>query len=703
VTAYGIDLGTSYSCVAKVDDTGRAVVLKNAIDEYTTPSVVYFESANSVVVGQDAKDAALIFPELVASQVMRQMGDSNVHWEFHGVEHTPVSVSALILRELTRAAAEECGERVRDVVITVPAYFGIAAREATRQAGQLAGLEVLDILAEPVAAALHYQAVNDTGTTRHLLVYYLGYAFDATVIRLSGDDVEVVCTDGDHQLGGPDWDAKVVEYMLEAFAARQPDIDPSADEQFMQDVVFSAEKLKKDLSETQSSRVLLRLAGHVVPVELTRSRLQELTEVLLEHTMAVTSRTIETAREKGVAGLDGVLLVGGMTRMPVVVDTLRERFGLESKLHEPDLAVAKGAALFALVKQVRLAMPAYASPGDAPGAARQVADQLGLSVEQVENLAARRVATVVPRAFGIKVIDSDDPLARTNPARARGMILHLLNANTPLPADSGPQIFGTVTDDQREVRLEVWEQAKSIASRDIADNTHIASVLLTDLPPRPAGTTFEVTFYMTETGLLTVYAVESESRREVRFEIQVSGLTDDEARTAGEALAHYWVSERATVSVRSEPGWVERVHWEDETTNFDVFLCHNVADKPAVRWTAERLRERGILPWLDETELQPGRPWQEELERQIGRIGAAAVFVGPNGVGPWQNQEMMAFLREFVERRCPVIPVLLPGATAPALPLLLRGMTWVDLRIQDLAAIDRLIWGITGRKPQRRG
>ena len=242
------------------------------------------------------------------------------------------------------------------------------------------------------------------------------------------------------------------------------------------------------------------------------------------------------------------------------------------------------------------------------------------------------------------------------------MILHLLDANTLLPADSGPRTVGTVTDNQREVRLEVWEQARSIASRDIADNTHIASVLLTDLPPRPAGTAFEVTFYMTETGLLTVHAVESESRRQVRFELQVGGLTDDQARAAGEALAHYAVSERAAASARPEPGWVEPVHQKDEITDFDVFLCHNVADKPAVRWTAERLRERGILPWLDETELQPGRPWQEELERQIGRIRAAAVFVGHNGVGPWQNQEVMAFLREFVERRCPVIPVLLPGA-----------------------------------------
>lgn len=142
------------------------------------------------------------------------------------------------------------------------------------------------------------------------------------------------------------------------------------------------------------------------------------------------------------------------------------------------------------------------------------------------------------------------------------------------------------------------------------------------------------------------------------------------------------------------------IRGKEETTDFDVFLCHNVADKPAVRWAAERLRERGILPWLDERELQPGLPWQAELERQIGNIRAAAVFIGPVGVGPWQNQELMAFLREFAQRGCPVIPVLLPGATIPTLPLFLRAMTLVDLRSQDLAEVERLIWGITGRKPE---
>jgi hypothetical protein len=140
---------------------------------------------------------------------------------------------------------------------------------------------------------------------------------------------------------------------------------------------------------------------------------------------------------------------------------------------------------------------------------------------------------------------------------------------------------------------------------------------------------------------------------------------------------------------------------KEQAGEFDVFLCHNAADKPMVRWVAERLRERDILPWLDEDELPPGRSWQEELEQQIEHIKAAAIFVGPNGFGPWHDREMRAFINEFAERRCPVIPVLLPNATFPKLPVFLKGLTWVDLSKQEIAGIERLVWGITGRKPER--
>jgi molecular chaperone DnaK len=543
MTSYGIDLGTTYSCVAKIDDAGRAVVLKNAVGEDTTPSVVYFESPENVLVGRVAKDSALIAPDLVAQLVKREMGKSDVHWEYHGERHTPESVSALILRELAQAAAEQAGEQVRDVVITVPAYFGLAEREATRRAGQMAGLEVLDVLAEPVAAALHYQAMNDTRATRHLLVYDLGGGtFDTTVIRLSGDDVEVVCTDGDHRLGGADWDTQIMEYLVDTFTAEHPDIDPGTDDQGMQDLAGTVEKLKKDLSQAQSRKVVLRFGGQALPIEVTRAKLEELTQVLLERTLEITKRTIEVAREKGVERFDEVLLVGGMTRMPVITQALSERFGLAPKLHEPDLAVAKGAALFAVVKQVKVSMPADASPAEAHQAARQVADQLGLSVEQVEGLAAKKVATVVPRAFGIKALDGSDPRAHTDPDHAPSKIYHLLQANTPLPAEIEPETFYTVQDNQRNVLVEVWEQAGSLASDELANNTHIGEGLLTDLPPRPRGTPFDVTFWMSETGLLKVHAHEKRSGREVKFEIQIGGLTDEQVRDAGRAVARYAVS-----------------------------------------------------------------------------------------------------------------------------------------------------------------
>ncbi|MDN3353867.1 Hsp70 family protein [Actinomadura sp. DC4] len=542
MTTYGIDLGTTYSCIAYVDETGRAVVAKNAVGEETTPSVVYFESGQSVVVGRAAKNSAMLNPDLVVELIKRQIGQGDARREFHGESHAPESISALILRELARNAEEDTGEPVKDVVITVPAYFGVLERDATRKAGQIAGLNVLDVLAEPVAAALHYEALTEDAGVRHLLVYDLGGGtFDTTVIRLDGGDVQVVCTDGDHHLGGADWDSKIIDYLLNGFTDQHSDLDPGGDEQFVQDLAISAEQLKKELSSTQSRRHNMRFDGSVVQLELTRDGLEELTSELLERTMEITERTIATARDKGVTRFDDVLLVGGMTRTPAVARTLKERFGLDARLHDPDLAVAKGAALFALVQRVKIGMDGEDGPGSGE-TAQDVADQLGISVEQVETMAAKRVATVVPRAFGLKVVDSKDPVFTTDPDRARELVAHLLTANTELPADTGPQTFYTVTDNQNSVRLEVWEQAGSVASDELAHNTHIGDGMLTDLPLRPAGAPFEVTFFMNPTGLLKVHGREAGSGREVRFEIQIGGLEEAEVREATSAVARYEVS-----------------------------------------------------------------------------------------------------------------------------------------------------------------
>ncbi len=539
MATYGIDLGTTHSCIAYVDKTtGRPVVLKSAIGEETTPSVVYFESPENVVVGRQAKDTALLAPHLVIELIKRQMGE-DVRYPFHGKEHTPEYISALILRELARAAEQQTGEEVHDVVITVPAYFGLLEREATRNAGHIAGLNVLDVLAEPVAAALNYQALGEGTQERHIFVYDLGGGtFDTTVIRIAGDDIHVVCTDGNHHLGGADWDSAISDFLLRGFTEQYPQLDPEGDEQFMQDLTAAAEQLKKALSATMTRKHSVRFDGSVVQLELTREHLEELTSELLERTMEITERTIATARNKGVEHFDDVLLVGGMTIMPAVARTLKERFGLEARLQDPHLAVAKGAALFALMKKVKVSLP---EDGD-PGAAQQVADQLGMPVEQVETLAAMHVATVVPRAFGLKVVDKTDPVFKIDPNRAREYISHLLTANTPLPADTIPRTFGTIIDNQREVQLEVWEQAGSVASEELQHNTHIGEGRLKDLPRRPAGAPFEVVFHMTETGLLKVHAWDADSGQEVRFEIQIGGMDETEVRQATIAVADYEVN-----------------------------------------------------------------------------------------------------------------------------------------------------------------
>ena len=535
---FGIDLGTTHSCIAHIDDAGKPVIIKSALGEDTTPSVAYFESPGNVVVGRAAKNAALLAPDLVAQLVKRDMG-RKAEYKFHGEPHTPETVSALILRELVRAAAEHTGQAVRDVVITVPAYFAVAEREATRRAGQIAGLNVLDVVAEPVAAALHYQSTaGQPGTgMRQILVYDLGGGtFDTTVIRLDGDDTTVVCTDGDDRLGGADWDMAIADYLISQFEAQHPGRKPRDDAQFMQDVLISAEQLKKDLSMARTRRYAMRFGGAVAHVELTRERMEEMTADLLQRTVEVTSRTIATARTRGAAQLDNVLLVGGMTRLPAVTRILKDRLGLEARHHEPDLAVAKGAALFALQRTVR-------QDSGQPGHLAKVAAKTGLTVSEVEKMASRRVATVVPRGFGIKGIDARDPLATTDPARARQIVVHLLPANTPLPADTGPYTFHTVIDNQRFVGIEVWEQAGPVESEDLGDNRKIGEGMLKNIPARlPARTPIEVTFLMSETGLLSVHATEPGSGSDVRFDLQIGDLDQAGMEKARETVARYHVS-----------------------------------------------------------------------------------------------------------------------------------------------------------------
>jgi molecular chaperone DnaK (HSP70) len=213
-----------------------------------------------------------------------------------------------------------------------------------------------------------------------------------------------------------------------------------------------------------------------------------------------------------------------------VADRLERKLGLRGRLHEPEVAVAKGAALYAVLRRVQ------------DGAtADRVADQLGLSTDQVESLATKKVTGVVPKAFGVMAVDASDPRALTDPLRARKMIAHLLPANTPLPADSGPYPFAVAVDKQRMVEIEVWEQAGEFESEELAENVRIGRGRLRNLPPRPAGSPFEVTFFMSETGTLTVHAVEPISGAEVRFDLQIGGMDAAAVQKARTDIARHEV------------------------------------------------------------------------------------------------------------------------------------------------------------------
>jgi molecular chaperone DnaK len=541
MTTFGIDLGTTYSCIAYLDKSGRAAVIRNGLGEETTPSVVYFESADSTVVGTSAKNVSKLEPDLVVSLIKREMAQD---WqrEFHGQVHTPETVSALILRELASYAGEETQEIVKDVVITVPAYFGVAEREATRNAGKIASLNVLNVISEPVAAALHYETLG-AGEDRTILVFDLGGGtFDTTVIKLTDDDIHTVCTDGDKHLGGADWDDKIADYLLDLFMEENPESAARDSEEFIQELAIAAEDIKKALSTAHSRRYVMRFGGETCRTEVTRAEFEAFTSELLARAMDITERTVQTARAAGIDRYDDVLLVGGSSRMPAVAAALREKFGFNARLHDPALAVAKGAAQFAVIEWIKNMFADEGEDGSGPGLSdEEVADQVNMQAAKVRQFKTKIVTTVVPRAFGVKAwIEEDD---KAEKGKKRPVISHILEANRPLPAAPQTKQFYTAEPDQTSIHIEIWEQAGSVASSDLADNNKIGEGTISGLPELPKHSPIDVTFRMNDTGVLTVDAEELRTHKKLKFDLQIKGLSGEKLEAAKNAVSGYAVSE----------------------------------------------------------------------------------------------------------------------------------------------------------------
>lgn len=549
-TVFGIDLGTTYSAISYVDETGRPTVCRNTDSLETTPSVVFFENESNVVVGSVAKSSAIAYPDRVVDLIKRQMG-TETSFVYDGKTYTPESVSALILKQLAQDAEAHTGTKVDRVVITVPAYFGMLERDATKNAGKIAGLDVIGIVPEPVAAALHYDATTDA-ENKVVLVYDLGGGtFDTSVIRIAENEIEVVCTDGDDRLGGADWDTRLREYLSERFTEQvPPDVDLADDEEFQQSLVTTAEETKKHLSKVESRPVALRGAGASARIEVTRAKFEELTRDLLDKTVEIVKRTLETlAKKQPDAKIDDVLLVGGSTKMPAVIERLRAEFGWEPKVHDPDLAVAKGSALYAVGrvvhKEVQSARAKASTDAEAESyaedAIRAVEAETGIAATTLKDIAGKETHNVLPKAFGVKLVDTNADDWRSNPQH---YIEHLVHANDTLPTEERTLEAATVVEGQRAVEIELFEQSGVVAGPALAENKALneGKGTIDGLPSLPINSPVNITMSVDNEGLLKLDATEPSTGKSLNIQVRVSVLTSEQVDEATEVVRGLTVS-----------------------------------------------------------------------------------------------------------------------------------------------------------------
>ncbi len=524
---YGIDLGTTYSCIAYVDESGRSNVIKNMEGTNTTPSVVNFASTNQVVVGQAAKETAVIDPKNTVSLVKTLMGKSNFAISYNGEDKSPEEVSAYILRKLTGDAAKEIDEEVKDVVITCPAYFGTAERIATKNAGVIAGLNVLEIISEPVAAAIYYGCTKEL-EEKTILVYDLGGGtFDVTIMSISSEKIEIICSDGDHDLGGKDWDAATMRYLADEFVS-QTGNNCDFDEYAQQDLRLKAEKAKQQLSAREKTPVVVDVAGKKARIDFSRDKFDEITSALLKSTLDKTDAAITVAQQRGFK-VNEILLVGGSTRMPQVTRALEDKYGIKPKVLEPDESVAKGAAIHAVNVYINKQRSYFKWGEDNKGdvTSDSVSDpsnsveQLSVDPKMMSNDGKKLLIVVATtKSFAVEAIVNKD-------LKCCNMILK----NDPMPdgAISVSEIFGTSRKNQGEVEIVVYESDFTDEFFDIDEDYAIGTVIL-ELPSNlPSGAPIEITLSLNNEGILEVTGKDVTSNKEVHATMRSKYIMNSEA------------------------------------------------------------------------------------------------------------------------------------------------------------------------------